>query len=78
MAEVVRRRYTRGLNEIAHLQSEGKDIDGGKFSILPDLILIDGGKGQLKAAFEVLEELNLDYIPIISLARSMRKYMLIV
>lgn len=68
MAEVVRRRYTRGLNEIAHLQSEGKDIDGGKFSILPDLILIDGGKGQLKAAFEVLEELNLDYIPIISLA----------
>ncbi len=68
MAEVIRRRYKRGLREIESLKSEGRDIDNGKFSILPDLILIDGGKGQLKVSSEVLEALGLGYIPVISLA----------
>src|SRR5437016_14362662 len=36
---------------------------------LPDLILIDGGKGQLSAACEELEKLNLSRIPIIGLAK---------
>lgn len=68
MAEVIRRRYTRGLKERAKLKRSGKDVESGKFSNLPDLILIDGGKGQLKTAFSVLEDLGLDYIPTISLA----------
>jgi len=53
MYEVVKRRYSRLINEK---------------SSLPDLILIDGGKGQLHYAKKALEELNLR-IPIISLAK---------
>ncbi|ACL70370.1 excinuclease ABC, C subunit [Halothermothrix orenii H 168] len=54
MQEVVKRRYSRLLEE------EGD---------LPDLILIDGGKGQLNAALEVLKEMNLDYLDIAGLAK---------
>jgi len=54
MREVVGRRYKR-------LLEEGKD--------LPDLILIDGGKGQLGAAVEALEELGLGEQPVVSLAK---------
>ncbi len=54
MAEVVRRRYLRLLRES---------------TVLPDLILIDGGKGQLGAACAELEILGLRHIPIIGLAK---------
>ena len=54
MREVVGRRYQR-------LLEEGKD--------LPDLVLIDGGKGQLGAAVEALEELGLGEQPVASLAK---------
>jgi excinuclease ABC subunit C len=54
MREVVYRRYFGVL--------ERKDV-------LPDLILIDGGKGQLKMALEALEELGLDYVPVVALAK---------
>ena len=39
------------------------------WGILPDLVLIDGGKGQLSAALEVLLELGMDDIPLASLAK---------
>jgi excinuclease ABC subunit C len=54
MREVILRRYTRVIEE----QSE-----------LPDLIMVDGGKGQLSSACAVLKELNLGSQPIISLAK---------
>jgi excinuclease ABC subunit C len=54
MREVVYRRYFGVL--------ERKDV-------LPDLILIDGGKGQLKMALEALGELGLDYVPVVALAK---------
>ncbi|MDD5581730.1 MAG: excinuclease ABC subunit UvrC [Candidatus Marinimicrobia bacterium] len=54
MAQVIRRTYIRKLEE------KGK---------LPDLILIDGGKGQLNAAKNVLDELGLYALPIIGLAK---------
>jgi excinuclease ABC subunit C len=54
MAEVLRRRYGKALEE------------GGT---LPDLILLDGGRGQLSAGSRVLEELGLDYLPIVALAK---------
>jgi excinuclease ABC subunit C len=54
MAEVLRRRYGKALE------------DGGT---LPDLILLDGGRGQLSAGTRVLEELGLDYLPIVALAK---------
>jgi len=44
-------------------------ITEGKFSRLPDLLLIDGGKGQLRVAVEVLSELQLDEIEAIGLAK---------
>lgn len=68
MAQVIDRRFKRGLEEKARLKSQGKDPHGGKFSKFPDLILIDGGPGQLKAALGSLKELGIDYIPVISLA----------
>lgn len=58
MREVVRRRYTRVLEE----QSE-----------MPDLIMVDGGKGQLSSAVEVLKELGLESQPIISLAKRLEE-----
>jgi excinuclease ABC subunit C len=58
MREVIRRRYTRVLEE----QSE-----------MPDLIVVDGGKGQLSSAVEVLKELRLESQPIISLAKRLEE-----
>lgn len=58
MREVVGRRYKRLLEEKA---------------VLPDLILIDGGKGQLSVAKEVLNELGLNNVPIIGLAKRLEE-----
>jgi excinuclease ABC subunit C len=59
MAEVLRRRFKRA-------QVEGKAQQG--WTSLPDLVLVDGGKGQVSAAQAVLEEAGLD-IPLIGLAK---------
>ncbi|HHR85413.1 MAG TPA: excinuclease ABC subunit UvrC [Candidatus Acetothermia bacterium] len=64
MAEVLRRRFRRGLAEL-----NDPAITEGKFSRLPDLLLIDGGKGQLHVAVDVLKELQLDEIEAIGLAK---------
>ena len=40
---------------------------------MPDLILIDGGKGQLKYALKALKELSLDYIPVVGLAKRLEE-----
>ncbi len=69
MGEVVLRRFRRGLDERERLEKEGKDVCDGKFSQFPDLIVIDGGKGQLTSALQSLEMLGLEYIPIIGLAK---------
>ncbi len=57
MAEVLRRRFQRALEQHP------------KFSVLPDLVLIDGGKGQLGAAREIMKELGFGHIPTIGLAK---------
>lgn len=62
MREVTSRRYSRALAE----KSE-----------LPDLIVIDGGKGQLSSAYEVLKELNLTNIPVIGLAKRLEEVFVI-
>ncbi|PYK60779.1 MAG: excinuclease ABC subunit C [Verrucomicrobia bacterium] len=62
IAETIRRRYTR-------LKSETESGQGGKWSNVPDLILVDGGKGQLSAACAELEKLGLSHIRIIGLAK---------
>lgn len=68
MAEIVDRRLTRGLEEIKTLIEEGKDIREGKFSNLPDLMLIDGGELQINAVKKVVESLGL-VIPICGMVK---------
>lgn len=65
--EVMTRRLTHGLKEIEERKAEGLDLEGGKFSDLPDLILIDGGKGQLNAAMDAMHAVGLE-IPMFGLA----------
>ena len=70
MAETIRRRYSRLLKEVrqkASVEEEGRATDPKKN--FPDLILIDGGKGQLSAACRELAVLQLSHIPIIGLAK---------
>jgi excinuclease ABC subunit C len=64
MTEVLTRRFTNYLRE----RDEGVHA-GKRFSYPPNLVLIDGGKGQLSAAVAVLEELGLEEIPVASLAK---------
>lgn len=67
MHEVITRRLTHGLNELAERQAEGLDPKGGKFSDLPDLILIDGGPIQLEYALDAMHSTGLN-IPMFGLA----------
>jgi excinuclease ABC subunit C len=62
LQEVLRRRFTRARKEEGHPKEPS-------FSQIPQLVLIDGGKGQLSAAREVLEELGLGSIPTFGLAK---------
>jgi excinuclease ABC subunit C len=68
MAEVLRRRFRRGLAELAD-----PTIARGKFAELPDLVLVDGGKGQVNAARGVLEELNIEGLDVIGLAKRLEE-----
>ncbi len=69
MAETVRRRYTRLLREQTVDPSLVEQEEAKTGVKLPDLILIDGGKGQLSAAHGELKALGLGHIPIIGLAK---------
>jgi excinuclease ABC subunit C len=65
---MLRRRFKRLATARARSQSEGEDA-GDSWGIVPDLVIIDGGKGHLSAALEVFLELGLDDIPLSSLAK---------
>lgn len=62
MREVLTRRFRHGLKE------RQENIELGKFTVFPDLILMDGGKGQVNVALEVLDELHLD-IPVCGMVK---------
>jgi excinuclease ABC subunit C len=69
MAEVVRRRLQAYLDERDKPVNERGDKPG-KFAYPPQLLLVDGGKGQLSAAKRVIDELELtDEIPVAGLAK---------
>jgi len=67
MQEMLRRRFKRAVIP----RSDGAETISQKdsWTIMPDLILIDGGKGHLNAALEVRRELGIDSIPMASLAK---------
>lgn len=60
MKEVLGRRFRHGLEEAAQLEQKGVRNEYGSFTRFPDLIMMDGGRGQVNIALEVLNELNLD------------------
>ena len=62
MREVLTRRFTHGLKE----RSENTEL--GKFTAFPDLIMMDGGKGQVNVALQVLDELHLN-IPVCGMVK---------
>ncbi|TMF43102.1 MAG: excinuclease ABC subunit C, partial [Chloroflexi bacterium] len=63
LQEVLRRRFSR------HAQSEEGIPEEPSFSRLPDLVLIDGGKGQLSSAREVMESMGLGSVSTFGLAK---------
>ena len=62
MEEVLTRRFEHGMRE----QEEGKELGG--FTAFPDLILMDGGKGQVNVALKVLERLDI-HIPVCGMVK---------
>ena len=66
MHEVLTRRFRHGLEEQKEL--EGREQELGKFSRFPDLLMMDGGKGQVNIALTVLEELGLS-IPVCGMVK---------
>lgn len=66
MQEVIHRRFSRGIEERNQILENKIDVEN--FSVFPDLIMMDGGKGQINVAKRVLEELNLD-IPVCGLVK---------
>ena len=75
MKQVITRRLSHGLAEKAQREQEGLDPRGGKFSDLPDLILIDGGPEQVKFAQEAMRAQGLD-IPMFGLAKRLDEIVL--
>ena len=68
MEEVLTRRFLHGKKELEELKREGKDVDLGSFTKFPDLLLMDGGKGQVNVAEKVLEKLDL-HIPVCGMVK---------
>ena len=68
MREILERRFTHGLEEIKKIQEKQLTFSSGKFSSFPDLIMMDGGKGQINIALEVLAKLNIN-IPVCGLVK---------
>ena len=68
MEEVLTRRFLHGKKELEDLQKEGKDENLGSFTKFPNLILMDGGKGQVNVAERVLSRLNLQ-IPVCGMVK---------
>ena len=68
LEEVLTRRFTHGQRERKELEAKNMDQAMGSFSMFPDLILMDGGKGQVHIAQKVLMELGLD-IPVCGMVK---------
>ncbi len=68
MREVLLRRFSHGLEEAKQLSDKQMEKDYGSFTRFPDLVLMDGGRGQVNIAQEVLNELHLS-IPVCGMVK---------
>ena len=68
MKEVLSRRFSHGLEEAKSLEEKGVDQVFGSFTRFPDLIMMDGGRGHVNIALEVLNELKLE-IPVCGMVK---------
>lgn len=68
MREVLTRRFIHGREERERLREKEVDAEFGSFTKFPDLLLMDGGRGQVNIALAVLEELHLD-IPVCGMVK---------
>ncbi len=68
LQEVLMRRFSHGLDEAESLREKGVDEELGSFTRFPDLIMMDGGKGQVNIALDVLKALDLS-IPVCGMVK---------
>jgi excinuclease ABC subunit C len=68
MREVLTRRFTHGREERSERREKGLDENEGSFTRFPDVIMMDGGRGQVNIALDVLRELSLD-IPVCGMVK---------
>lgn len=68
MHEVLTRRFSHGMQEREELADKGSPMELGSFTRFPDLILMDGGRGQVNVCLQVLEELGLS-IPVCGMVK---------
>lgn len=68
MREVLTRRFTHGLEETRDLEERDMDGNYGSFTRFPDLLMMDGGRGQVNIALEVLSDLKLN-IPVCGMVK---------
>ena len=68
MREVLTRRFTHGLEELSQLKEQGVEKNFGSFTRFPDILMMDGGRGQVNIAEEVLAELGLS-IPVCGMVK---------
>ena len=68
MKEVLERRFLHGMEEWEEREEKQLDQELGSFTRFPDLLLMDGGRGQVNIALEVLEELGLS-IPVCGMVK---------
>ncbi len=68
LREVLERRLTHGIEEAEDLRKRSLDRELGSFSVLPDLIMMDGGRGQVNIAEDVCRKLSLD-IPVCGMVK---------
>ena len=68
MAEVLERRFRHGMEEQKELEEKALPGEVGSFTKFPDLIMMDGGKGQVNVALKVLKELGIS-IPVCGMVK---------
>ncbi len=68
MHEVLTRRFRHGMNEMQELEEQNLPEEVGSFTRFPDIIMMDGGRGQVNICLQVLAELGLE-IPVCGMVK---------